>query len=61
VLESLGAGPLEDLLNHHGESVIKKVIEYSKENDSFKSVISYVWKNKINNNIWESLSSLKAI
>jgi hypothetical protein len=58
ILESLGSGPLEDLLAYHGDAVIGKLIELSKKENNFKNVISYVWRNRIKEHIWMELKNV---
>ena len=43
VYEILGAGPLEDLLNNHGEWALPKVEEALRIDPDFKRLLEYVW------------------
>ncbi len=43
VLEVLAAGPLEDLINHHGPQYIKRIEIESERNPEFKDLLGGVW------------------
>lgn len=43
VARAVGAGPLEDLMVHHGEEFIGKVEEQVSRSDAFKTAMKSVW------------------
>jgi hypothetical protein len=43
---------LEDLLARHGEKVIERVENQSRENPAFKSLLGGVWESRILPSIW---------
>lgn len=43
-LSFLGTGPLEDLINFHGNDVLGLLIEAARENSNFCVALSCVWK-----------------
>src|SRR4051794_15765132 len=45
IQEVLSAGPLEDLLSYHGESMIAAVEREARSNPSFASLLGGVWQN----------------
>ena len=55
-LSFLGTGPLEDLINFHGEEVMGLLIEAARENINFCVALSCVWKNAIDETAWAALS-----
>jgi hypothetical protein len=55
ILENLAAGPLEDLLSRNGPLVIDSIIKFSRENEIFKPVLLYVWRNSISAEVWERI------
>lgn len=52
VISNLGAGPLEDLLARHGESIISDVEARARTNLAFREALSVVWKNVISDGVW---------
>jgi len=43
VLSSVGAGPLEDLIVHHGSEFIERIEVEAKRSPAFRSAVSHVW------------------
>lgn len=43
IASAVGAGPLEDLMVHHGEDFIGKVEEHASKSDAFKTAMKSVW------------------
>ena len=43
IAKAVGAGPLEDLMVHHGEGFIDKVEEQASKSDVFKTAMKSVW------------------
>lgn len=40
---TVGAGPLEDLLHAHGDSLVEDVLRLSRISPTFRQVLSHVW------------------
>lgn len=59
VLANLSAGPLEDLLAHHGEKVIGRVEKLANENAKFLQLVGGVWRNAMTNEIWQRVQALQ--
>ena len=43
VIDSLGAGPLEDLISDHGEKYIDRIKEELFKNNKLASALNFVW------------------
>ena len=52
-IEVFAAGPVEDLLVHHGETVIQNVVALASRDDNFARVLGGVWKRDMADNVWE--------
>lgn len=52
VISNLAAGPLEDLLARHGESIISDVEARARTDLAFREALSAVWQNVIPNDVW---------
>lgn len=61
VLGAIGAGALEDLIVHHGDRCIDKVVELSLLNKKFKAAINftYIDKNDVSSDVYEKFQKLK--
>lgn len=59
IIQSLSAGPLEDLLVRHGEQVIDAVETEAKKNEKFAKLLGGVWKNKIKDEIWNRIQAVR--
>jgi hypothetical protein len=57
-LGSIAAGPLEHLLVRHGAEVIDLVESQAQADDRFKKTLRGVWKNKIEDDVWNRLNVL---
>lgn len=55
VAENLAAGPLEDLLVRHGESILDSIIDLSKKDIKFYSLLGGVWENTIDKDVWDKI------
>ncbi|MDC9822493.1 hypothetical protein PRN20_02005 [Devosia sp. ZB163] len=53
---SLAAGPLEDLLVHHGPSVIAEVERLARQRPEFRNTLVGVWQNAMGEDIWRRVS-----
>jgi hypothetical protein len=52
VLDNLAAGPLESVLVRHGNQVINLVESEAKSNTRFRQLLSGVWQNTMNDELW---------
>jgi hypothetical protein len=52
-IEVFAAGPVEDLLDHHGLSVIQEVVALASRNANFARVLGGVWKRDMDDSVWE--------
>lgn len=52
IAQNLSAGPLEDLLARHGESVIDRVEAEARVNPTFAFLLGGVWRNEIGKAVW---------
>lgn len=52
-IEVFAAGPVEDLLAHHGLSVIQDVVALASRNANFARVLGGVWKRDMDDSVWE--------
>jgi hypothetical protein len=55
---SVGAGPLEDLLNRHGTEYVDRIIERARQNKRFRVAASCVWPSRIDPAIWQRLQAV---
>jgi hypothetical protein len=55
----LAAGPLEDLLSHHGESFIERVEEEAKTNPQFAHLLGGVWQFKMSEAVWTRVQRVR--
>lgn len=55
VLENLAAGPLEKLLEQHGEVLIDRVEKLALDDSRFRWLLAGVWRGSIENEIWMRL------
>jgi len=58
LIASIGAGPLEDLLNRHGAEYIDRIIVHARQNKRFRVAASCVWPRGIDPAIWERLQAV---
>ena len=52
-IEVFAAGPVEDLLVYHGETIIHKVVALATRDDNFARVLGGVWKRDMSDSVWE--------
>jgi len=57
IQEVLAAGPLEDLLSYHGESMIDTVESEARTNPRFASLLGGVWKNSMSEAVWSRVQA----
>lgn len=58
VLANLAAGPVEDLLVHHGHTVLPWIERYCADAPDFVQVLEMVWRNDIAEEVWHRLQRL---
>ncbi len=56
-MNSLAAGPLEDLLVRHGADFIDKVELEAQRSIFFRSLLGGVWKNAIQVDVWKRVQA----
>lgn len=52
IIERLGAGPLEDLLAKHGDTLIERVEDLAQRNMKFRECLTNTWQNAMSMDIW---------
>ncbi len=52
-LGAIGAGPLEDWLDNHGERIINRVEQEAARDPRFRYCLSHVWRGDMNEALWE--------
>ena len=60
VLENLAAGPIEDVLRHHGSTVIAMLEIEAKVDRRFFWTLKHVWRNEMDQVIWDRIQKLCA-
>lgn len=55
VINNLAAGPIEDLLVYNGSSIIEKIDEEVKRSPLLRTALRGVWRNNIEQNVWDRL------
>ena len=58
MLAYVAAGPVEDLLVHHGAEFIERVEEQAGRDPIFRKMLGAVWRNKISEDIWKRLKAV---
>ncbi len=58
IQQVLSAGPLEDLLSYHGESMIDNVESEAQSNPVFASLLGGMWKNSMSEAVWSRVQSV---
>jgi hypothetical protein len=53
--QSLSAGPIEELLCFHGESIIPHIERQAKADPSFATLLGGVWQNTMSDSTWNRL------
>lgn len=57
ILANLAAGPLEDLLVHHGPTFIDRVESEASQNPKFRHLLGGVWQNAMTDEIWNRVQA----
>ena len=58
IIEVLAAGPLEDLLSQHGESMITKIEFLARNNGKFANLLGGVWQNSMPEEVWNRVQKV---
>ena len=58
IQEVLSAGPLEDLLAYHGESMISTVEAEAIKNPKIASLLGGVWQNNMQEEVWARVQAV---
>jgi hypothetical protein len=58
---SLAAGPLEDLLAHHGADYIEQVETLARQDPKFRHLLGGVWKNAMTDDIWQRIEAVRGV
>jgi hypothetical protein len=59
IAEILSAGPLEDLLAKHGDTVIDRVEVMAKEDSTFAFLLGGVWRNEMTDAVWSRVLAVR--
>jgi hypothetical protein len=59
IMQSLSAGPLEDLLVYHGPALIDQVEATAKTSPKFASLLGGVWQNAMRQDIWDRVCAIR--
>jgi hypothetical protein len=59
-LGHIAAGPIEHLLGNHGNDYIDRVEEMSVSNPRFKKMMLGVWKQMMNDDVWEQVQAIQS-
>jgi hypothetical protein len=57
---NVAAGPLEDALVRFGQALIGRVEAEARSNEVFKNTLRGVWRNSIEDSVWNRLQELLA-
>jgi hypothetical protein len=58
VLANLAAGPVEDLLVHHGERFIDRIETLSRQDPQFRKLLGAVWQSAIPESVWARVKAV---
>jgi len=54
----LAAGPLEDLMDLHGEAFIDRAVAEARRNPRFALLLGGVWRSEIAESVWERMGAV---
>ena len=57
IVAVLSAGPLEDLLAHHGPAFIDRIEDEASRNPRFRHLLGGVWKNSMTDEVWNRVQA----
>ena len=60
LFQVLAAGPLEDLLAHHGAAVVAQVEAEAKSNPRFSLLLGGVWQNQMPDHVWSRVQASRS-
>jgi hypothetical protein len=60
VMESIAAGPVEELLIQHGEKIIAKVEKDARDSAVIRDLLGGVWKGAMPERVWSKIESLRS-
>ena len=58
ILDILGASPLEDLLEYHGDKVLPDFLAAAKDNPSFRQALRHIWPRE-DKQIWARFEAIR--
>jgi len=58
MLAYVAAGPIEDLLVHHGTAFIERIEELAGRDPVFRKMLGAVWRNTISGEVWKRLKAV---
>lgn len=61
IIGNLAAGPLEDLLCRHGPQVIEAIERAALNCQKIRVLLSGVWRNVIDEDVWDRIQTLKRL
>lgn len=61
LLSNLAAGPLEDLLVHHGPLVVSSIESAARDDRRVAWTIAHVWRNDIDQGVWTRLQRVALV
>jgi hypothetical protein len=59
VISNLAAGPLEDLLVHHGRKFIDRIVSRATADEKFNDLLGGVWKNEMSDDVWQAVLNVR--
>jgi Family of unknown function (DUF6869) len=59
LFQVLAAGPLEDLLAHHGSQIIDRVEAQARNDERFNLLLGGVWQNAIAPVVWARVEKIR--
>ena len=58
MLAIVAAGPVEDLLAHHGAAFIERIEKLAGREPIFRKMLGGVWRSKISEDVWKRLKAV---
>jgi hypothetical protein len=59
LFQVLAAGPLEDLLAHHGPTIIDRVEAQARDDERFNLLLGGVWPSGIASDVWARVEKIR--
>ena len=60
LFQVLAAGPLEDLLSHHGSALVDRVEAEAQRNPRFNLLLGGVWQNTMTEQVWSRVQACRS-